>query len=146
MDAQLAEGQLSLDLSPVDDGPAQPSPLPEVADSPGRGQPTHTVEPTTERAVKGSALLTTREAASLLHVHPRTVQRLVERGELAAIRIGTAVRFDPTDVTAVISRLKRWSTTTEPRTVDTVHRGSGARVSFAKRLRPQQNEHRAAHA
>ena len=53
------------------------------------------------------ALLTTREAADLLRVHPRTVQRLVRRGDLAAVRLGTATRFDPDDVACLIAQLKR---------------------------------------
>src|SRR2546429_822194 len=51
-----------------------------------------------------SALLTTDEAADLLHVHPRTVQRLVRRGELSAVHLGSAVRFDPRDVDGLIAR------------------------------------------
>ena len=50
--------------------------------------------------------MTTNEAASLLRVHPRTVQRLVERGQLTAVHLGAAVRFDPKDVTGLISRVK----------------------------------------
>jgi excisionase family DNA binding protein len=57
-------------------------------------------------AAPATGLLTTSEAASLLHVHPRTVQRLVERGQLGAIRLGAAVRFDPADLTALTARLK----------------------------------------
>lgn len=52
-------------------------------------------------------LLTTAEAARLLHVHPRTVQRLVRRGALSAVRLGRAVRFDARDVVALTDRLKR---------------------------------------
>src|SRR5829696_742253 len=52
------------------------------------------------------ALLTTNEAARLLRVHPRTVQRLVERGELSAVHLGSAVRFDPHDVTDLVARVK----------------------------------------
>src|SRR4051794_5717317 len=40
--------------------------------------------------VLDAALLTTDEAADLLHVHPRTVQRLVRRGELCAVHLGSA--------------------------------------------------------
>ncbi len=79
-------------------------------------------------------------------MHPRTVQRLVERGELAAVRMGTAVRFDASDLTGLISGLKRWSSASEPRAIDSVRATSGARLSFADRLRSQCNEHRAAHA
>src|SRR5947208_4799089 len=39
----------------------------------------------------GATLLTTIEAAHLLRVHPRTVQRLVERGQLSAVHLGGAV-------------------------------------------------------
>ena len=46
-------------------------------------------------APDGQRLLTTDEAAALLHVHPRTVQRLVERGELVRRPPRRAVRFDP---------------------------------------------------
>jgi excisionase family DNA binding protein len=51
-------------------------------------------------------LLTTEEAAALLHVHPRTVQRLVERGDLSAVHPGGAVRFDQQDVHGLIARVK----------------------------------------
>src|SRR5215216_2208363 len=44
--------------------------------------------------------------AALLNVHPRTVQRLVERGELSAVHLGGAVRFDPQDVYGLIERVK----------------------------------------
>jgi excisionase family DNA binding protein len=58
------------------------------------------------RATRGVGLLTTEEAAALLHVHPRTVQRLVERGDLSAVHLGGAVRFDPQDVQGLIDRVK----------------------------------------
>jgi excisionase family DNA binding protein len=91
-----------------------------------------------------AALLTTQEAAGLLHVHPRTVQRLVERGELAAVHVGTAVRFDRTDLVDLTARLKsRASGPPTARTEVTPNCGR-ARVSFAERLRSQPDEHRAA--
>jgi excisionase family DNA binding protein len=92
------------------------------------------------------ALLTTEEAASLLHVHPRTVQRLVERGQLAAVHIGSAVRFDPQDVDALIAGVKSQRHDPRPSLSDPVRAGRGHRVSFADRLRSSQHEHRAAHA
>jgi excisionase family DNA binding protein len=73
--------------------------------------------------------------AEALHVHPRTVQRLVERGELAVVRLGTAIRFDPAELVRLIADRTRTARTPEPRS-DTVRaRPSG--VSFAKRLRSQ---------
>src|SRR5215211_220116 len=62
---------------------------------------------TSAPSVDKSALLTTIEAAALLHVHPRTVQRLVDRGQLCAVHLGSAVRFDPRDVAGLIDGVKR---------------------------------------
>jgi excisionase family DNA binding protein len=83
------------------------------------------------------ALLTTSEAAEVLHVHPRTVQRLVERGQLDAIHLGAAVRFDPRDVAKLTARLKRTGQPTAPASVDVVRPSRPVRVSFADRLRSQ---------
>jgi excisionase family DNA binding protein len=90
------------------------------------------------------ALLTTEEAASVLRVHPRTVQRLVERGELCAVHIGSAVRFDPQDVGGLVERVK--SARTAPAVDARVRARARSSVSFAERLRSRQHEHRAAHA
>jgi len=96
-------------------------------------------------APPSSALLTTQETADLLRVHPRTIQRLVERGQLSAVHVGAAVRFDPADVADLTTRLKRRTATPHP-TTDTVTPVRGNRASFAERLRSQQHEHRAAQA
>lgn len=96
-------------------------------------------------APRSPALLTTQETADLLHVHPRTIQRLVERGQLSAVHLGAAVRFDPADVADLTTRLKRRTATPHP-TTDTVTPVRGNRASFAERLRSQQHEHRAAQA
>jgi excisionase family DNA binding protein len=93
-------------------------------------------------ATRGGTLLTTGETAELLHVHPRTVQRLVERGELCAVRLGAAVRFDPNDVVALTGRLKRYTRASHS-AVDDVRRGRGGSTSFADRLRANR-EHRTA--
>jgi len=91
------------------------------------------------------ALLTTYETADLLRVHPRTVQRLVERGELSAVHLGAAVRFDPADVADLTARLKRRTATPHP-SREIVRPGRANNTSFADRLRSQQHEHRAAQA
>jgi hypothetical protein len=62
------------------------------------------------------------------------------------VHLGTAVRFDPSDVTRLIGQLKRWRTNSEPPAPQSLRARSGDRVSFANRLRSQRNEHRAAHA
>jgi excisionase family DNA binding protein len=90
------------------------------------------------------ALLTTQEAADMLRVHPRTVQRLVERGQLSAVHLGTAVRFDPADVADLTERFKRRASGLTPSATDVVRPSRAGRVSFADRLRSQQDEHRAA--
>lgn len=92
----------------------------------------------------GPGLLTTSEAADLLHVHPRTVQRLVERGELGVVRIGAAVRFDPVEVAGLTTRLKRREAGETTAPTEVVRPGGAGRTSFADRLRSQQDEHRAA--
>jgi len=86
-------------------------------------------------ASAGVALLTTREVADALHVHPRTVQRLVERGELAVVRLGAAIRFDPAELVRLIAERTRTAGPPEPQP-DTIRAGRSG-VSFAKRLRSQ---------
>jgi excisionase family DNA binding protein len=97
-------------------------------------------------ATPDAALLTTAEAAKRLHVHPRTVQRLVERGQLVAVHLGGAVRFDPDDLKGLIAGNKHRRERSRPPHVERPRRGRGARVSFAERLRSEPDEHRAAHA
>jgi len=117
-------------------GASVKSPASPVAPSRPESQPSG--------ATTAPALLTTQEAADLLHVHPRTIQRLVERGQLAAVHVGTAVRFDRMDLADLTLRLK--SRASGPPTAGpAVTPGRGrAHVSFADRLRSQRDEHRAA--
>lgn len=109
-------------------------------------RPSATEPPAVEGPEFGPALLTTREAAGLLHVHPRTVQRLVERGQLEAIHLGTAIRFDPGDLAALTERQKQRAAAAPTALTDRVRASRGARVCFAERLRSHQHEHRAAQA
>jgi excisionase family DNA binding protein len=133
-----SEQQLSLPLfdSPPVEPLAKPAAITEDA-QPGRAEPPAVDEP---------GLLTTSETAALLHVHPRTVQRLVERGQLEAIHLGTAVRFDPGDVAALTERQKQRAAAAPTVLADRVRASRDARVSFAERLRSRQHEHRAAQA
>lgn len=91
-----------------------------------------------------TALLTTQEAAELLHVHPRTIQRLVERGQLAAVHVGAAVRFDRTDLADLTARLKSRAPGPPTARPEVTSGRPRAHVSFAERLRSQRDEHRAA--
>jgi len=52
-------------------------------------------------------LLDSREAASLLQIHPKTLQRLVRNCEIRAIRVGKLWRFRASDLHARVDlRLK----------------------------------------
>jgi excisionase family DNA binding protein len=120
-------------------------PNPAVAASRTVSQPdaTHAEPPITEAPT--AALLTTDEAAAMLHVHRRTIQRLVERGQLEAIHLGAAVRFDPRDVADLTTRLKRPVPQAAAASAAVLRPGRAVRVSFADRLK-SPHEHRAAHA
>lgn len=43
-------------------------------------------------------LATVQEAAERLAVHPMTVRRLIERGQMPAVRVGRAIRIDVNDI------------------------------------------------
>jgi excisionase family DNA binding protein len=49
-------------------------------------------------------LLDSYQAAAILKVHPRTLQRLVHRGEIAAVHVGKLWRFRASALTAWIDR------------------------------------------
>jgi excisionase family DNA binding protein len=137
----VPEQQLSLPL--FDPQSPEPRPEPSAAEdtTPSTPEP-----PAVDEAQVAPGLLTTSETAALLLVHPRTVQRLVERGQLEAIHLGTAVRFDPGDVAALTEREKQRAAAAPTALADRVRASRGARVSFAERLRSRQHEHRAAQA
>jgi excisionase family DNA binding protein len=107
-----------------------------------QGQPAARRRERTSNASDEQTLLTTHEAAARLHVHPRTVQRLVERGQLSAIHLGSAVRFDPRDVEALIHDVKERRHA--PVAAETVRARRAVASSFADRLRSQRHEHRTA--
>ena len=55
-------------------------------------------------ALSSPTLLTTADVAALLQVSTKTVRRLIDRGELGAIRIGRNVRIKPEILRALIER------------------------------------------
>ncbi len=76
--------------------------------------PGHPVGPRSRgsvRVVDGGAdhLLTVRQVAERLHVHPETVRKLCTRGELAHVRISNAIRIVPSDLIAFIVRRRERS-------------------------------------
>lgn len=148
---KVAPGQLSL-LTPEGEAPNTAAPSSTETKrqaATADDKPVETVKRRRPRSAQptpdGATLLTTGEAANLLHVHPRTVQRLVERGQLCAVHLGSAVRFDPRDVTGLIEQVKR-RPTSPPTDYKTVRGGRRAAASFGERLRSRQHEHRAAQA
>jgi excisionase family DNA binding protein len=50
------------------------------------------------------ALLTLEEAASLLSLSPRTLSRLLRRGEIPTVRIGRLVRVRTSDIHSWVER------------------------------------------
>jgi excisionase family DNA binding protein len=133
------------------DASREPGPSSEHASDrsavPGRSQsPLPQAAPAKLTPPAPAPLLTTREAACLLRVHPRTIQRLVERGELEAVHLGAAVRFDPRDVAALTTRLKRRAAREKSWNPTVVRAGAKAQVSFAERRRSSHHEYRAGQA
>lgn len=49
-------------------------------------------------------LLDSYQAAAMLRVHPRTLQRLVHRGKIHAVQVGKLWRFKPSAIEAWIDR------------------------------------------
>jgi excisionase family DNA binding protein len=141
---------LQLDDSPKDELRSKPRQStrqePTASDKPPvpRRAPSRPATPSTVQ--EKSTLLTTEEVAAVLHVHPRTVQRLVARGQLAAIRLGSAVRFDPRDLGNLITNHKERRAGQPPSTPGRLRATRRAGVSFADRLRSEAHEHRAARA
>jgi excisionase family DNA binding protein len=58
----------------------------------------------THEATNGTRLYSVRTVANLLDVSQDTVRRLIERQELAVIRIGSAVRITAADLESFIER------------------------------------------
>lgn len=138
---------LELDESPKDEPRDMPKKQRRQKTTAGDTSP----EPTpsraaTETVLDADTLLTTEEVATLLRVHPRTVQRLVARGQLAAIHLGSAVRYDRRDLGSLITDQKERRNDTAASMSTRPRATRGARISFADRLRSEGHEHRAAHA
>ncbi len=84
-------------------------------------------------------LLTVSEVAEELAIHPKTVRRLVACGELAAVKIGAAVRVHPADVDAFVDE-HRVQGRVRRRDPQPRNRTSAASALFADRLRSVNHE------
>ena len=60
-----------------------------------------------QKALSSSNLLTIVNVAASLQVSTKTVRRLIDRGELDAIRIGRSIRIQPGALALLISRRAR---------------------------------------
>jgi len=49
--------------------------------------------------LRAEPLLNSHQAAQFLGVHPRTLQRMVIRGEISGVRVGRLWRFLPSSIT-----------------------------------------------
>ena len=58
----------------------------------------HEATPVTQPIPHFERLLDSREAAALLQIHPKTLQRLARKGEIRAMRIGKLWRFRASDL------------------------------------------------
>jgi excisionase family DNA binding protein len=68
---------------------------------------THEATPVSQPFPHFERFLNSREAAALLQVHPKTLQRLARKGEMRAMRIGKLWRFRASDLHAWVElRLK----------------------------------------
>jgi excisionase family DNA binding protein len=64
-------------------------------------------EATPARALPLAPLvLSPRQAAHVLAISERTLWTLTHRGDIPAVRIGRAVRYDPRDLAAYVERRK----------------------------------------
>jgi excisionase family DNA binding protein len=59
------------------------------------------------QTIVGKLLLKPPQAAEALAISPRKLWELTDRGIIKVVRIGRAVRYDPTDLTAFIAKQKR---------------------------------------
>lgn len=79
-------------------------------------------------------LLTLDGVAELLGVSRRTVERLVQHGELVPFRIGTRLRFDPVEVREYLETTRNGRRRPAGKTL-ALRAAGGARQSFADRVR-----------
>ncbi|MGC2173383.1 MAG: helix-turn-helix domain-containing protein [Candidatus Sulfotelmatobacter sp.] len=62
----------------------------------------HEATPVSQLFPHFERFLNSREAAALLQIHPKTLQRLARKGEIRAMRIGRLWRFRASDLDASV--------------------------------------------
>jgi excisionase family DNA binding protein len=58
----------------------------------------HEATPVSQPVPNFERFLDSREAAALLQIHPKTLQRLARKGEIRAMRVGKLWRFRASDL------------------------------------------------
>ena len=58
----------------------------------------HEATPVSQLVPHFERFLDSREAAALLQIHPKTLQRLARKGEIRAVRVGKLWRFRASDL------------------------------------------------
>lgn len=53
-----------------------------------------------------TGLYTVKDLAKILAVKPLTIYRMVERGQLPAVKIGKSIRFKPEDINAYLETVR----------------------------------------
>ena len=67
----------------------------------------HEATPISQLVPHFERFLNSREAAALLQIHPKTLQRIARKGEIRAMRVGKLWRFRASDLHAWVDlRLK----------------------------------------
>lgn len=59
-----------------------------------------------EKLLHADRLLTPKEAARALAIHPNKLWTLTNQGEIRSVRIGRAVRYDPADLRDFLEKQK----------------------------------------
>jgi excisionase family DNA binding protein len=75
---------------------------------------------TTATSPSQDLLLTVPEVAAILRLSTRTISRLINRGELRAVRIGRAIRIRKDDISTIFNKNSN-SSITWPFLVNTYH-------------------------
>src|SRR5262249_8817520 len=83
--------------------------------APGRFLRSHTMATSVPSQLENNArlnhafepLLDSTEAASLLRIHPKTLQRMARNGEIAGIQIGRLWRFRASELNSWLNRTRR---------------------------------------
>jgi excisionase family DNA binding protein len=93
----------------------------------------------TQAATEFEPLLDSEEAAAMLKIHPKTLQRLARRGEISGIQIGKLWRFRASSLNAWLLQKMIPRSDTSVTSCSTLN-GGGAILSTAIRVASMKGE------